>query len=465
MNPVPKKSLVTFLIIGILFGTLIPYFSADALIGDIVGTGECAIRNKLKNYLKDVLSGITNSIKSILAGAIRTALSFIPGGSFISGLFGGGGPQQVKEVGNQAGKEQVEDVVSRCITRQALTRMNRGILDIVRTGGPDGGPAYVRNWRDFTLQSQYRGENVWRGLLYIAVNGTPDSNVDPVLCRHIRESQTFQSLRPSPVPNLIRIMPNRRVDSLQEYIVAAKCDPVVDKNYDVFMQDFAAGGGWDTFERLLQPQNNIFGATELTLAELEKQRSLEEKIATNEVISGQGFLGVRGDNASDSCLATDSLGKCIVYKNIRSPGFVIGESVVQAAVKSELDWLVSVDEMSELLTDMFFVVVARLKNLGAEDSGIPPVEVQPDVGGSITLDPTEACLESCFQSEDSDLNACISVCYGEGEGNGNGEESSRSGPAPNPNYPGVCATDEEIEQFLENNPGDEGRLPSAFPCP
>ena len=412
---------VKFLVILILIGALLPSFSAFALVGDITDIGSCTLRNRLKQFLKDVLSPIVNAIKSAIKAAVCTGL----------GLFGIPCPksdiQKVAESGPIGAKETIEDTISRCIARQALTRMTRGMLKIVREGGRDGGPTYVQNWRDFTLQSQYRGENIWRGLLYVAANGDPVFGGSPLLCKHIRESQAFKSLKPTKVDNLIQNLPasSRRVDSLQEYLVATQCDPIVENNYTTFTQDFSQGGGWDMWERMLQPQNNIFGAIGLALEELEKQRSLEEKIAANEAAAGRGFLGVRGDGASDSCLVIDRVGRCVVYKNVKTPGYVISEAAVENAFRSELNWVVSVDEINELLTDMFDVVVARLKNLGANDTATPPIEL-PDVGGSIDFvpDPADVCVESCISIYCTltdngydcslvgpQLNACTAVCY------------------------------------------------------
>lgn len=443
MTFISKKLFTILLLTGVLFGTLLPYFSALALIGDIADIGECALRNRLKQFLSEVLAEVAKAIKAAVKAAVCAGLSYITGGLVNC-------PDEVITKGATEtvnAKESIEDTVARCISRQALTRMTRGMLEVIREGGRDGGPAYVQNWRDFTIQSQSRGENIWRGLLYVAANGEGD--LPPFLCRHIRESEAFNSLRPTEVENLIQSLgPNRRINSLEEYLTATKCNPVVDANYDVFKNDFSAGGGWDMWEKMLQPQNNIYGTLAMALAELDKQRSLEEKAATNEVISGQGFLGIRGENASDSCLAANALGKCVVYKNVKTPGRVISDAATENAFKSELDWIVSSDEINELLIDMFDVVVARLKNLGATDSATPPIEI-PDVGGSIEVEPEPG-------PEPAD--------NGENEGNGNG---NGTGSNPNPNYPfppGVCASDGEIEQFLIDNPGDEGRLSSAFPC-
>jgi hypothetical protein len=48
---------------------------------------------------------------------------------------------------------------------------------------------------------------------------------------------------------------------------------------------------------------------------------------------------------------------------------------------------------------------------------------------------------------------------GSGDGNGGG-----TGLPENPSWPGVCATDAQIANFLGNNPNDQHRLPIVFPC-
>ena len=452
-----RKS-VKFLTILVLTGIILPYFSAFALIGDITNIGKCALRNRLKQFLKDVLNEVVKAIKAAIRAAVCAGISYFTGGLVNC-------PQKVIAEGppsQDIAKETIEDTIARCIARQALTRMIGGILDIVRDQGRDGGPVYVQNWRDFTLQGQQRGENIWRGLLYIAANG--DGSIPPLLCSHIKESSVFNLLQPTPVSGLVQSGLNRRVDSLQEYLIAARCDPIVENNYAVFAKDFSQGGGWDMWERMLQPQNNIFGAIGLANEELIKQRAIEERINIYEA-TAHGFTGKRGENASDSCLSFDIVGRCVVYKNIQTPGFTLAEST-NKALGSELDWIVSTDEINELLIDMFDVVVARLKNLGAPDAATPPVEL-PDVGGSIdyTPDPADVCVENCTQTyctpaddgyncsnAGSELNACVNACYAgpSGENNGDGGDGFCSDQGGTPNYEGNL--DIAINTVITDNP-------------
>lgn len=417
-----RKILAIFLLIGFV----LPQFSAFALLGDITNIGECALRNRLKAYLQQVIAVVVDFIKDVTRATVCGVISFFTARLINCKV------QKTTSGENKTliAKETIEDAVARCIARQALTRMTNGMLNIVREKGRDGGPVYVQDWRNFTLQGQQRGENIWRGLLYIAANGDPDFGVSPLLCSHIRESQAFNSLQPTQVSGLIQSGLNRRVDSLQEYLVTAKCDPEVEKNYNIFTQNFSQGGGWDMWKRMLQPQNNIYGSIELAYQELTRQRSIEEKANTDEAIAGSGFTGKRGENASDSCLSFDISGRCVVYKNIQTPGFILAEST-NKALNSELDWIVSSDEIHELMTDMFFVMISRLSNLGGSEPAKPPIEIFS--GPPETLprpnDSEAFCAENCIQTyaPGPELNTCIAACYG--------EESPQppSPPGPEPN--------------------------------
>lgn len=317
-------------------------------------------------------------ISSVIIDEILGLRGLLPNLSDVLGL-GAVPVQDVKLNPRYQGKEYVQDIIARCAAREILTAMNNSILTVARTAGRDGGPALVKNWRNFILQGQYRGEDIWRGLLYIAANG--DGDIPPLLCDHIRESDAIKSLRPTPVPNLIQSGLNRRVDSLEEYLVATRCDPVVNANFNTFMKDFSAGGGWDTFERLLQPQNNIYGAVGLALNELVKQRSIEKESDVNEALAGSGFTSTRGaTNAKDNCAVVGLNGRCIVYKDIETPGSVVLGGV-NSTTQQELAWVVNVDELNELIATGIQVLFNRMLKL------TNPNEGDYQIPGSIPFDP------------------------------------------------------------------------------
>ena len=189
-----------------------------------------------------------------------------------------------------------------------------------------------------------------------------------MLCNHIRNSTAFNSLQPTQINGLIQNLPAeaRRINSLQEYLVNAQCDPVVNANYDVFIQNFSQGGGWDMWERMLQPQNNIFGAIGLAQEELIKQRSLEESASINEPKSGDGFLGVR------NCLI-DGIGGCVVRGGIRTPGSIVKEQIA-SIFDTNLKFYTTADAASLAVSLLTEFVVNKLfdSGLAAPDTDSSP---------------------------------------------------------------------------------------------
>lgn len=288
-----------------------------------------------------------------------------------------------KELGNFSNPKS--DKYQRKIANERLLEASRYIVNLVKclgrkgqeesgnlgecTRNPEQGSRispdmFVKNWRNFTLEGQYRGEDVWRGLLTIAGYGVPEKNISPLLCKHIRESAAFNSLLPKKADELANKLTasgpnrvNRRVSSLQEYLVTTKCDSVVDENFDKFMENFSEGGGWDTFEKLLQPQNNIYGAIGLALGELNSQRGVEEQADISEAISGSGYLGRR------SCLAKGAGGQCVLWNNIQAPANVAAEAL-GAVINQNLAWITNSDEVDELLDIYIFEVVNAIFGTG-----------------------------------------------------------------------------------------------------
>ena len=57
------------------------------------------------------------------------------------------------------------DTAAKAVAQGAFKAMVNKILNKIQTGGLNGGPLFVQDWREFQLNSQYRGEEVFRGVL------------------------------------------------------------------------------------------------------------------------------------------------------------------------------------------------------------------------------------------------------------------------------------------------------------
>lgn len=316
-------------------------------------------------------------LKLLIISAIIIGLTFSPFSQTKAAAIIGDPSYWLKEFGLDLAARVISYRILKTVSNNVVRKV--AVLGTGRIVGPgtDQGPVFVQNWRNFILESQHRGEDIWRGIMYIAANGDPGLEIPPLLCDHIRNSSVFKSLLPQSVPNLIQSGLNRRINSLQEYLVTAKCDSFVNENYETFLNDFNAGGGWNMFEKILQPQNNIYGAIELAMAELEKQRSLEEKVDISEVMSAKGFTGLRTGCVSVSPRSN----RCTILGKVVTPGDILGESVVQT-INQNLAFIANADEINETVVSLIGALIDRVFS-GLDQSGdleeltLPKQEIPP----------------------------------------------------------------------------------------
>ncbi|HEY4474301.1 MAG TPA: hypothetical protein VJC06_00015 [Candidatus Paceibacterota bacterium] len=280
-------------------------------------------------------------------------------------------------------KEFALDTIARCAGREILNKMISQVLSVVRGGGRNGGPAFVRNWRNFQADAQYRGENVFRAIL---------SNTK--LCDYIDKDikGVFG------VINKISLPPNiqTRIGNLDPYQLRASCTMPSNFNLANYQKDFAGNGGWAAFSRLLEPQNNFYGSLFGALGEVAKQRNLEETADANEAIAGQGFTSTRGKSASDSCEIKDSNGKCLAYKEIKTPGSIL-RTGAEATINQELGWIANVDELNEVIASAVDILLNRMLDLSDPNEGnyIIPGEIEIDPNTLPTPEPGPGSGLSC----------------------------------------------------------------------
>ncbi|MBI4117203.1 MAG: hypothetical protein HY451_00720 [Parcubacteria group bacterium] len=244
-------------------------------------------------------------------------------------------------------KEYELDPQARGVARETLESFSNYIINVVKQMGRKGDindtgqvNVFVNNWRNFALEGQYRAEDLWRGILYVAAYGDQGLQIPPLLCDYIKNSPAFRSLLPNRVNNLIQSRIQRKVGTLEEYLVASKCDSFVNQNYQTFLNDFNAGGGWEMLEKLSQPQNNIYGSIDLAMAELERQRQIEEQSDLQEANSGSGYLGRR------QCLATGPAGQCVIWSNVNLPAD-LAVAALGAVINQNLAFVSGADEFKE----------------------------------------------------------------------------------------------------------------------
>lgn len=295
-------------------------------------------------------------------------------------------------------KEYIEDAIARGAARSLLTQLSDRVIQKIQNGGREGGPAFVQDWRSFILGGQYRGEDIFRGILYEATFEAAGGR--GVICPQFKDDlgKIFNAAK----VNLRGV--NKRVDSLQSYAVQAKC--TLPSNIANFYEDFSQGGGWEAFLRTLEPQNTLSGAIALSEQELDKQRKVEEKADTQEAVSGSGYTGLR-----TGCEGAGPNRKCAVLGKIVTPPDLLGRSAAKT-IDAEFDWLTSSDEITETISLAANVILQRitgeiLGGAGLAGSGSVAKKTDPEKTPAPPFSPgsvNQFCFVACFNKEADTCN-------------------------------------------------------------
>ncbi len=318
------------------------------------------------------------------AGLIGSGVSYLVGIGLAALL----GEVPVHDSQNDA-KEYVMDVLSRCLAREILDSSIGGMLDIVRTQGRDGGASYIRNWRNFQTNAQYRGEAIFRGIL-----------ANTKTCNYLQQDIN-KIFRVTAKDKISLKGQNTRIGGADPFAVTGRCTMPSDFDMEKYKQDFSGNGGWGTFLRMLEPQNNYFGLVLQSINEADKQKEMEISSDLNEAQAGRGYTSLRGEGAG-SCLEMGPNGKCTIYSNIKSPGAYVADTVA-ATIQQELGWITSTDELNEIIaTAITERLMARLQNLGSSEEiptygadPTPPPEAFPSPPPIPSPEPTEVigCID------------------------------------------------------------------------
>lgn len=172
-------------------------------------------------------------------------------------------------------------------------------------------------------------------------------------------------------------------------------------NYEAFVNSGYSlrTGGWAGWFSLMKPQNNIFG--QIMMAE-QARKKFEEDAKLAAIQEGQAGQGYRNesecikdsgtedckkscyDNAAgqtseelDECLAScadAANGICLQYET-KNLGSLIHSSM-ESVVKSDLDWIISADEITELVGLFFSGLYNRIRGQGIAQSSSSATKLQ-----------------------------------------------------------------------------------------
>ncbi len=287
---------------------------------------------------------------------------------------------------SQVVKDYVLKPIVRALARKLLSDAVSGIINKIQTGGRDGGPAFVQNWRNFQADSQYRGEDTFRAIL---------SNT--TLCNDI--DGNIKNLFGATKKRIIPIDAKTRMGNLDPYQLRANCTMPSNFSTANYQRDFSGNGGWNAWSRMLEPQNNYYGVLFQSLDEVGRQRGPAPQSADiNEALAGNGYTSIQ-DGCKDQFAGTNNTGptlpsqaRCTFMGQIFTPGDLLGKSAA-STIDNDLGWLVSSQEIGSIVISIATALTNRLANLAtsnpARDYDNAPKADTSRSGGYL------ACLNSC----------------------------------------------------------------------
>jgi hypothetical protein len=349
-----------FLVPLVIFSLLWPSVSVAISPGTLVsGAADCA----KMYFIKNVADAITKRVEDFLKGKAMDAIrSFFKAKVPVPDMLGLGSvpvtddkvrsntSAGVREQLEAAKKEQVKDLIARCFARFMLDSEVLGILNITREQGRDGGTTFVRNWRNFITNSEYRGEGIFRTIL-----------ANTQLCDYLETDLwgTFGVTKRDRIPLPAQ---NIRVRNLDPFRLRQQCTMPDNFSLIELQRDFRKGGGWAAVAQMTQPENNPNWAFLNAYDEMESQRALEREADLAQIQANDGYTGISGKTARASCLVSGQNGRCLIYKDIQTPGSYLA-ATLQASINQELGWLTNSDEMQEVLLRVFDRLTKRTENL------------------------------------------------------------------------------------------------------
>ncbi len=296
---------------------------------------------KIGSYLK--AAGIVAATYGGYYGAIIGAVLYVFGE--ILGFFGD--DPEIEEI--FVDKEYRCDPRTRIRATYFLRLMNNRILYFMAHGGQripgtefgeEGASTHVRNWRSFVQGQQDEGMNNFRRIFYEAALG-PNATICPHFANEIAEALGTDPLNSEGANSRYRL------DSAQSFMTRNAC--TLPPNFDYAAHLNGSKFTWENHRLLSQPNNSVVGVFLESLEEVHRQVIAQESINRDDLIAN---LGNRGTRDRDG--------------NILTPGSVLSQ-VTARSITSELDYLLTADEVGELWGVALPLTMARILDLTLEE--------------------------------------------------------------------------------------------------
>lgn len=294
------------------------------------------------------------------------------------------------------------------------------------SGVAQGVPSFILNWRNYTLDSAGRGNDVFRSVL-------ADSHLCPYFDKNLKfafgADKFIGAISNATVKNSagqVVYQNKTHPPGLPSFQQLSGCSLPSNFNVGGFQNNFS--GGWDTWNQVLQPQNNFFGGISKAFDEQINQMSTEAQSARDYSVAGSGFLGQKlgvGDSANPTgptgCtkkdvgnrFATTSITRCMFMgKEVTNP------KIMELAANNSLDKKLGrvgggmelTDVLLNLVSSVMGGLTDRLANfIGQNTYDRPPKTSSFEEVGIPSTDPNagnphDLCIKGC----DGELKDCQS---------------------------------------------------------
>jgi hypothetical protein len=281
-------------------------------------------------------------------------------------------------------------------------------------------PSFIQNWRNYILDSQARGNDIFRSVL-------ADARLCPYFKTNLQKAfgadKYIGALSGGSVKiGGITVYQNKTsIPGLPAFQNIANCTMPANFNINTFRNDFARGGGWDAWNKLIQPQNNFFGVYSLALGEQAMQMQTEKESARDYSIAGQGFLGQKLGTTGASpngCIKEEGesrISRCMWFgKEVTPPKFLADLSA--KSLETKIGRVGYGQELTDVVFSLVSAVINALSNKILNFTGQGSYSSPP--GGGANFDETGATeipppeysnpATICRNACENDYNQCIS---------------------------------------------------------
>jgi hypothetical protein len=174
--------------------------------------------------------------------------------------------------------------IGNALESRLLNKLNQQI-----TGINNATPAFITNWRNHIFDSQARGNDVFRAVL-------ADTQVCDYMSDTIKTSFGADKFAGAIAGATVKdasgkvVYENKtNVPGTASFQELGKCTLPTGFSVPDFNKDFRKGG-WQAWDRMLEPQNNLLGIYSLAMNEQQRQTEVEQQAAINSAVAGNGFL-------------------------------------------------------------------------------------------------------------------------------------------------------------------------------